>query len=159
MYGLLMSFSPPSCNQRHDAGAELLPARKIAARGAAGLTFHATMEVEISSAQKPEKPGRPNGRPGRLARKLPRLRVLNQLPSHGLILVRRHPIALGDGCRRRGRSNDLPDPAFGTNLTCLRSSTDWLSCHNKKLLQNRVVKWPSLDSLSPSTLTTANWTG
>jgi hypothetical protein len=55
---------------------------------------------------------------------LPRLSVLNQLPSYGLILVRRHSIALSDRCRRRGRAHDFPDAAFRTSFSGLCGRTE-----------------------------------
>lgn len=50
--------------------------------------------------------------------------VADKSPRHGLTLVRRHPVALGDGRGCRGISHDLPHSAFGANFAGAGRRTD-----------------------------------
>lgn len=64
------------------------------------------------------------------------LRVLDELPGHGLSTVGRHPVALGDGSRGRRIADNLPDSGLRAFLARPSRGPDWATssfccdCHS-----------------------------
>jgi hypothetical protein len=53
------------------------------------------------------------------------LRVLDEFPSDGFVLIWRHHVVLRDWRCRRRSSHDLPHATLGATLASLRSRSDW----------------------------------
>lgn len=51
----------------------------------------------------------------------------DELPSHGAVVVRRHPVAFGDRCSRGGRVHRLPNPGFRADFTCPNGGSNRLA--------------------------------